>query len=152
MLQYIPLVGDLIGKIFGNKEKREEYQSDARSAVYQQFASEFGNSQTWWDSLIDGLNRLPRPFMTFGTIYLFWLCWHDPMEFIKGARALQAMPGEGWAILGAIVTFWFAAKLPKDFGKMKARKDIEKIAENAEKNQQIPVKDLEWLEKVRKKY
>ena len=152
MLQYIPFVGDLIGKIFGDKEKREAYQADARTAVYQQFAKEFGHSKNWWDSLIDGLNRLPRPIMTFGTIYIFWLCWHNPMAFSRGALALQSMPGEGWAILGAVVTFWFAAKLPKDFGRMKGSKRAEAIAKRFIENDQLPVKDLAWLDKVDKKY
>lgn len=119
ILTGIPLVGDIIKTVFGSRLERDRFQADARSAVYQQFAAEFGHGKTWWDSLIDGLNRLPRPIMTFGTIYLFWLCWSDPQEFVTGATALQAMPKEGWYILGAIVTFWFAAKLPKDFGKYK---------------------------------
>lgn len=121
ILAGIPLVGDLIKTVFGSKQERDSYQADASSAVYKQFANEFGHGKTWWDSLIDGLNRLPRPIMTFGTIWIFYFAVSDPVNFAISARALSAMPKEGWYILGAVVTFWFAAKLPKDFGKYKVQ-------------------------------
>lgn len=166
----IPLVGNIIKTVFGSRLERDRFQADARSAVYQQFASEFGHSKTWWDSMIDGINRLPRPIMTFGTIYIFWLCWSDPVTFMQGATALQAMPKEGWYILAAVVTFWFAAKLPKDFGKYKVQKGAIEIAqtvaqvragkERAEPGEGIPdarlevdVQDgIEWEERREKRY
>lgn len=143
IIETIPLIGSLFTKIFGDKEQRDQHQANARGAVYGQFANEFGHSRTWWDSLIDGLNRLPRPFMTFGTIYIFWLCWSNPVKFLEGATALQAMPKEGWYILGAVVTFWFAAKLPKSFGKLKKPR-VKPIM--------TTVEDVEWSEKVKKRY
>jgi len=167
MIQYVPIVGDLIGKWLGNRAKRDQYQADARSAVYSQFAAEFGHSKTWWDSLIDGLNRLPRPIMTFGVIYLFVWCARDPAAFIEYAVALQAMPKEGWYILGAVVTFWFAAKLPKDFGKYKIQAnlpDMYKSLSASSKSRkrageysvnekgQDPQEGIEWEERVSKRY
>lgn len=122
MIQYLPFIGTIFSKAFGSKAKRDKYQAQARDSVYSQFASEFGHSRTAWDSLIDGINRMPRPLMTFGVVYLFYMCWSDPEAFVRGAEALQYMPKEGWYILGAIVTFWFAARLPKDFGKYKPPK------------------------------
>ncbi|MCG8345102.1 MAG: holin family protein [Chlorobiales bacterium] len=154
----LPLIGDLYRIVFGSELKRDEYQADARNSVYQQFANEFGHGQTWWDSFIDGINRLPRPFMTFGTIYLFWLCWTDPVAFVEGAQALQAMPKEGWYILGAIVTFWFAAKLPKDFGKYKAKIDVADLKKTLKKDRVVtkvkddPQEGLSWGERVEKRY
>ena len=141
----LPVVGGLLDKWLGNRAARDKFQADHRSANYQQFAAEFGHATTWWDSLIDGLNRLPRPIMTFGTIYIFWLCWRNPEEFIEGAIALQAMPKEGWYILGAVVTFWFAAKLPKDFGKYKIQKgaiDIAKTVTEVRANREAFTKDV----------
>ena len=159
MLQFLPFIGDMASRFFGSKEKRDQYQADARDAVYSQFAQEFGHSKTWWDSFIDGLNRLPRPIMTFGTIYLFYLCWNDPAKFITGAQALQVMPKEGWYVLGAIVTFWFAAKLPKDFGKYKGPQ-VTKLPENVRKNvasnvsvtKEDPQEGLSWDERVKRRY
>jgi hypothetical protein len=158
----IPLVGDILKTIFGSRLERDRFQADARSAVYQQFSNEFGHSKTFWDGLIDGINRLPRPLMTFGTIYLFWLCWNDPVSFMRGATALQAMPKEGWYILGAIVTFWFAAKLPNDFGKYKSSAFIGDIKKELSRGQNIqskapqeggdPQEGLAWGERVEKRY
>lgn len=160
MIQYLPFIGSLVSSFFGSKEKRDQYQADARTAVYSQFAAEFGHGKTWWDSIVDGLNRLPRPFMTFGTIYLFYLCWHDPEKFIEGAVALQAMPQEGWYVLGAIVTFWFAAKLPKDFGKYKL--PLNKIPDIVDTVTQVskrlpnatgdPQEGMDWQNKVETRY
>jgi len=149
MIQYMPFIGETLGRFFGNREKREEYQADARGAVYKQFANEFGHSRTWWDSLIDGLNRLPRPIMTFGTIWLFYYAVKDPDGFAESAQALQAMPKEGWMVLGAVVTFWFAAKLPKDFGRLKmydtAAKEISRKSDERSR-------DVGWSGKVDKRY
>lgn len=160
MLQYIPFVDKAISKIFGNKEKREKYAADERAAVYSQFAAEFGHSKTWWDSFIDGVNRLPRPLMTFGIIFMFVYCWVNPLGFINGATALQAMPKEGWYILGIVVSFWFAGKLPKDFGKLNYGGDIAKIKKNlsarskgsGNSDQEDPQEGIDWKNKVKKRY
>ena len=157
VLAGIPLVGDLVKTIFGSSEERDQYQASARSDVYKQFAAEFGHGKTWWDSLIDGLNRLPRPVMTFGTIYIFWLCWTDPTKFLDGAVALQSMPKEGWYILGAIVTFWFAAKLPKDFGKYKAAPSIPVYTKESSTKYKTgggadPQEGIEWKDRVANRY
>ena len=150
MIPYLPFIGSAISKIFGSKEKRDQFQANARSAVYSQFAAEFGHSKTWWDSLIDGLNRLPRPLMTFGTIYLFYMCWTDYERFLVGAVALQSMPKEGWYILGAIVTFWFAAKLPKDFGKHKKEYgDSPPFVMGGVTEQK---QDSDWKDRIKRRY
>lgn len=164
MIQYLPFIGDMVSRFWGSTEKRDQYQADARAAVYSQFAAEFGHGKTWWDSLIDGLNRLPRPIMTFGVIYLFVWCARDPAAFVEYASALQAMPKEGWYILGAVVTFWFAAKLPKDFGKYKTPSLPSGAFQNAPRSnlgeskpysnygKEDPQEGLEWEDRVEKRY
>lgn len=163
ILAGIPIIGDLIKTVFGSKLKRDAYQADARSAVYSQFAAEFGHGKTWWDSLIDGLNRLPRPIMTFGTIWIFYYAISDPVNFAISARALAAMPKEGWYILGAVVTFWFAAKLPKDFGKYKVQqgaieiaKEVHSAREGSDKSLPTNVETeheiVDWSERKEKRY
>jgi len=124
MIRYIPFIGDMIKSFFGSKEKRDKYDADRNTSIHSQFAREFGNSNNWFDSLIDGLNRLPRPVFAFGTIYLFVLCWLDPETFVNGARNLELMPDQAWWILGTIVVFFFGGRLHKDFGKYKIKKDV----------------------------
>lgn len=152
MIQYLPFVGDLFSKVFGSKAKRDQYQAKARDSVYTQFAAEFGNGKTWWDSLIDGINRLPRPLMTFGVVYLFYMCWSDPAAFVRGAEALQYMPKEGWYILGAVVTFWFAAKLPKDFGKYKTPPKFPKPGSNVPIPAETEHESMTWSKRKKARY
>jgi Holin of 3TMs, for gene-transfer release len=44
-------------------------------ASLEQFAAEFQprTNATWWDSFIDGLNRVPRPLITLGVLAFFVL-------------------------------------------------------------------------------
>jgi len=121
LLQGIPLIGGLIKTIFGSKQQRDQNDAAAFQSIHSQFANEFGHSRNWFDSLIDGLNRLPRPIFAFGTIYIFWLCIEYPIKFQNSALALQAMPQEGWWILGTIIVFFFGGRLHKDFGKFKVK-------------------------------
>ncbi|MCK5605481.1 hypothetical protein KAR91_26550 [Candidatus Pacearchaeota archaeon] len=120
----IPVIGEVVKTIFGSKLERDRFDADAKAATSSQFAAEFGHGRNWFDSLVDGLNRLPRPVFAFGTIYLFVLCWTSPEKFVAGAVNLELMPQEAWWILGTIVVFFFGGRLNKDFGKYNVRKEV----------------------------
>lgn len=164
ILQGIPLIGGLIETVFGSKLKRDQYDADARGAVMSQFASEFGHGRNWFDSLIDGLNRLPRPVFAFGTIYLFVFCWVDPEGFVAGAKNLELMPQEAWWILGTIVVFFFGGRLHKDFGKYKIKEKVLQKYQTPSagfSEQKTPIETsqgddpqegLVWGERVEKRY
>ncbi len=166
-IPFLPLlggIGSLWKTVFGSKADKDKYDADASAAVHAQFANEFGHSRNWFDSLIDGLNRLPRPIFAFGTIYLFVLCWRDPEEFVAGAVNLELMPQEAWWILGTIVVFFFGGRLHKDFGKYKIKQDVlrkyqELSAGSETRKKALPVSDkpdpqegLEWEDRVAKRY
>jgi hypothetical protein len=82
-------------------------------ASLQQFAAEFHDrlGRTWWDSLIDGLNRLPRPLITLGILAFFVLAPLEPVRFLEIARAYQMMPDGFWALLGVIIAFYFGGRM-----------------------------------------
>jgi len=120
----VAAVNGVVKTVFGDKSARDKFDADARAGASSQFAAEFGHGKNWFDSLIDGLNRLPRPVFAFGTIYLFVLCWTNPEAFVAGAVNLELMPQEAWWILGTIVVFFFGGRLHKDFGKYKIKKDV----------------------------
>ena len=80
--------------------------SDSRSAR-EQFADEFGSDRTWWDSLINGLNRLPRPIMVFMVITYFYLSFGNPTLFQKINGGLETIPDHMWYICLGIVGFYF---------------------------------------------
>jgi hypothetical protein len=87
--------------------------SEQDMASLQQFAAEFHSRErrTWWDSLVDGLNRLPRPLITLGVLGLFVLAPLDPLRFLEIARAYQLMPDGFWALLSIIIAFYFGGRM-----------------------------------------
>lgn len=102
----------LITSIFGDAKQREIQQHARQMSVHDQFAAEFRNltKRTWWDSAIDGLNRLPRPVMVALVIIYFLLAYFDPVEFQKVNVGLDTVPEPMWTLLGAIAAFYFAAR------------------------------------------
>jgi hypothetical protein len=82
-------------------------------ASLQQFATEFQPraKTTWWDSFIDGLNRLPRPLITLAVGAFFVLAPFDPLRFAQVARAYELMPDGFWALLSIIVAFYFGGRM-----------------------------------------
>lgn len=156
MLQYIPFIGDMVKTFFGSKEKRDKYEANRNTSIHEQFANEFGNSNNWFDSLIDGVNRLPRPVFAFGTIYLFFLCWSEPDKFVEGAKNLELMPDQAWWILGTIVVFFFGGRLSRDFGKYKIKDNVlkkyqDKITNNSNINEKKEKTALEKSMDIAKK-
>lgn len=67
---------------------------------------------TWFDSFVDGLNRLVRPMMTF---WVFGI-----LTGMLGIPAnLALIPPMLWNIIWTIVTFWFGSRMIfKDAPKM----------------------------------
>lgn len=93
----------------GDKVQEETSRHGEMLALFQQYGAEFADRQnrTWWDSFIDGLNRLPRPAMALGVIAIFVWASVDPVGFAAAAQAWALIPEEMWIVLGAIVTFFF---------------------------------------------
>lgn len=59
---------------------------------------------TWFDSLVDGLNRLVRPVMTFWVFGILTGMLGIPTH-------LYNIPPMLWNIVWTIVTFWFGSRL-----------------------------------------
>lgn len=91
--------------------KRMELSAQAQAAALEQFGDEFSNaSASWFDRLVNGLNRLPRPLLAFGTIGLFVYAMVDPADFALRMVGLNAVPEPLWWLLGAVVAFYFGAR------------------------------------------
>tara|TARA_R110002072_G_scaffold202127_1_gene359941 strand:- start:2301 stop:2861 length:561 start_codon:yes stop_codon:yes gene_type:complete len=102
-----------IGKtFFGSRQERDSQNHQVNMAVYNQYAAEFGHreNRTWWDSLVDALNRLPRPVLVGLMIAYFLLSYINPIEFQKVNVALDTVPESMWYVLGVIIGFYFAAR------------------------------------------
>lgn len=91
--------------------KQMELSAQAQAAALKQFGDEFSNAATsGFDRLVNGLNRLPRPLLAFGTIGLFVYAMVDPPNFALRMVGLNAVPEPLWWLLGAVVAFYFGAR------------------------------------------
>lgn len=120
------LIGNLLELIFGggrnvvretaevfreNAEAGAVRDSEAQSRALDQLAKEFADREKgWFDRVIDGANRLPRPAMVFGILLLFTLSMTDPVWFASRMQGLSLVPEPLWWLLGAIVSFYFGAR------------------------------------------
>ena len=110
----------LVETVWGSEENESLRRAKRRSEAVDQFSKEFRKleNRTWWDALVDGLNRLPRPVLVVMVLGYFGLAYGDPTEFQVLNTALDGVPDEAWFLLGAIVTFYFGAReLDKNRGK-----------------------------------
>lgn len=91
--------------------KRLEYSAEAQMAALRQLGEEYQHpALSWFDRMVNGLNRMPRPFLAFGTIGLFVYAMVDPQAFAVRMVGLNAVPEPLWWLLGAIVAFYFGAR------------------------------------------
>jgi hypothetical protein len=59
---------------------------------------------------MDGINRLPRPLMTFGVLGLLVASMVDPVWFGARMTGLALVPDPLWWIIGAVVSFYFGSR------------------------------------------
>lgn len=91
--------------------RRMELSAEAQMAALRQLGEEYQHpALSWFDRLVNGLNRLPRPLLAFGTLGLFIYAMVDPEAFAKRMVGLNAVPEPLWWLLGAIVAFYFGAR------------------------------------------
>lgn len=91
--------------------RRMELSAEAQMAALRQLGEEYAlPSLTWFDRLVNGLNRLPRPMLAFGTIGLFVYAMVDPVSFGARMVGLNQVPEPLWWLLGAVVGFYFGAR------------------------------------------
>jgi len=94
-----------------NAENGAVRAASARSDSLAQFAAEFVRPRRGiFDRFVDGLNRLPRPALALGTIWLFVTAMRRPEQFIEGMEGLALVPEPLWWLMGAIVSFYFGAR------------------------------------------
>ena len=119
------MIGDLFALIFGErnlvKDTVEVFRPNAEAqagrdaakeaAALAQFAAELGiERRGWFDRFVDGVNRLPRPLLAFGTLGLFLAAMVDPVWFSARMQGVALVPEPLWWLMGAIVSFYFGAR------------------------------------------
>jgi hypothetical protein len=111
-----------IKSIWGSKQERDQQSYELNAANQSEYSAEFQfrENRSWWDSFIDGLNRLPRPVMALGVIALFVWCPIDTVGFSQAMVALGLIPQPMWLVLGTIIAFFFGDRTIKGIQDMKA--------------------------------
>lgn len=105
--------GGLVKTIWGDRAAKDAAIASEQHDVLEQFAAEFVARQqrTWWDSLVDGINRLPRPMMAIGTLGTFVWAAYDPISFTECMVALGVVPEQLWYLWLTIVAFYFGGRI-----------------------------------------
>ena len=94
-----------------NATRKMELEEEAYARAIAQHTAEFAQSPgNWWDCAMNGLNRLPRPLLTLGTIGLFVYAMVEPVGFSARMQGLALVPEPLWWLMGAIVSFYFGAR------------------------------------------
>lgn len=120
------VLGTVLGGLFGegrnvvaetaevfriNSEAEAQRGSEMRASALAQFAQEFQQqNRGGFDRFMDGVNRIPRPALAFGTLGLFLSAMYDPVWFSERMLGLAVVPEPLWWLLGAIVSFYFGAR------------------------------------------
>lgn len=94
-----------------NATRQMELRETAHTQALAQHQAEFdGAGRGWFDGVMNGMNRLPRPLLTLGTIGLFIHAMVDPVSFAARMEGLALVPEPLWWLMGAIVSFYFGAR------------------------------------------
>ncbi len=142
------------GAFSGNEQERDEQQSKKFLMGLQAYSAEFAprKNRTWWDSLWDGLNRMPRPVIVIAIFGYFALAYQNPSEFQVLNIALGTVPENMWYIMSAVVSFYFVARefqkgrdtkmalTDKEFEKVQKR-----IATIRDKDDELPSKEHSYI-------
>ena len=94
-----------------NATRAMELAAEIHQATLETAAAEFEHGgDGWFDRMINGLNRVPRPALALGTLGLFVYAMADPAAFAERMIGLNEVPEPLWWLLGAIVSFYFGAR------------------------------------------
>ena len=138
------------GAFTGNQQERDQQQSKQFMMGLQAYSAEFAprSNRTWWDSLWDGLNRMPRPLIVIAIFWYFLLSYRNPKEFQVLNTTLDTVPDEMWYIMSAIVGFYFMARefqKGRDTKMALSDKDFEKVQKRLavlrDKDDELPAKN-----------
>ncbi len=106
-------IDKLAGRFLADKDAREANVHGEQIGAMDQMSAEFQfrGDRTWFDSLIDGINRLPRPVLAGGVIYLFVWCVRDPLEFTIAMQALGVMPEWLAIVIGQVILLYMGGRM-----------------------------------------
>ena len=126
-----------------NAEAEAQRTAEFQAAALRQFGAEFSQQRGLFDRIIDGLNRLPRPAMALGVLFLIGSAMVDPIWFASRMQGVALVPEPLWWLLGAIVSVYFGAR-----HQVKAQEFQASLAETLARTPQV-VRNIEALRALR---
>ncbi len=94
-----------------NAEGSDQRRAEIQTAALNQMAAEFTFvDKSWFDKLMDGVNRIPRPALALGTLGMFVMAMVDPIWFAARMTGVALVPEPLWWLLGIIVSFYFGSR------------------------------------------
>ena len=106
-------VDGILGRFFKNKDTAEANTHSEQMSAMQAMAAEFQyrENRTWFDSLVDGLNRLPRPLFAGLVIALLFWAPVDPISFAAAMQAYNLVPEWLALILAQIILLYVGGRM-----------------------------------------
>ena len=103
----------VVKTVWGDQAARDQHLSAEQVALLNQYAAEFAARahRTWWDSAVDGINRLIRPALAIGAQGAFVWAVVDPVGFAETMQALQIVPEPLWVVWAGIFAFYFSGRI-----------------------------------------
>lgn len=135
------VIAETAGVFVENTEAGAQRRADYAQAALSQFGTEFkAERKGRFDRFMDGLNRLPRPFMVLTIFALFAMAMIDPLWFAERMQGLALVPDPLWWFAGTVVGFYFGGRY-----QVKAQQFRQSLAETTA---QVP-KVLERIKEIR---
>ncbi len=146
----------------GDKAAREKYAAQQFTGALSLAETEFKTAgDTWFDTLINGISRLPRPITQFsGIAYFYWVAYNSTSVENFGEN-LQAMPAWFTFMMSSAILFPFGTRgIEKHFVETRREKRAAKRAQVHEAHatdeegdyvENAPAEELSNLEKHQKR-
>jgi hypothetical protein len=129
----VPLAGKIVEALAGFFRDKNELSKAAKEverildgflheeqlALIAQQGEGFGRGG-WFNDLVDGMNRLVRPLVTYGVIGMFAFMLANPAQFKEVVEAAALTPAWMWALIATVIGFWFGGRALKDWGQFVA--------------------------------
>ena len=105
-------VGQMAWVFKPNAEASETRGHAYDRAALAQYTAEFAHPRRgWFDGLVDGLNRLVRPVITFGLLGILPAVVIWPEGAATAFAALALLPAGYWALVTVIIGFYFGGRM-----------------------------------------
>jgi hypothetical protein len=110
----IPMLLGFGAKKLENDGRAATNAHDENRAAQEAYAKEFSygaSNRNWFDSAMDGINRMPRPMMAMSVLGMFYYAVYSPARFAVVMQALSGVPPPLWTLLTIIVSFYFVSRV-----------------------------------------